>query len=87
MPYYHFDSGLQPLSAPPEHWQGVLAVLSPSELRAAPLPEGLTPPVMPADAHESQFCWLRADHTCVTGHLRTPPELHMAGGLPAGGRS
>ena len=32
MPYYRFDNGLQPLSAPPEHWQGVLAVLSPSEL-------------------------------------------------------
>ena len=47
MPYYRFDNGLQPLSAPPEHWQGVLAVLSPSELRDAPLPEGLTPPVMP----------------------------------------
>ena len=78
MPYYRFDNGLQPLSAPPEDWQGVLAVLSPSELRAALLPEGLTPPVMPADAHESQFCWLRADHTCVTGHLRTPPRANQS---------
>ena len=34
MPYYRFDNGLQPLSAPPEHWQGVLAVLPPSERHA-----------------------------------------------------
>lgn len=78
MPYYRFDNGLQLLSAPPEHWQGVLAVLSPSELRDAPLPEGLTPPVMPADAHESQFCWLRADRTGVSGHLRTPPRANQS---------
>ena len=78
MPYYRFDNGLQPLSAPPEHWQGVLAVLSPSELRDAPLPEGLMPPVMPADAHESQFCWLRADRTGVSGHLRTPPRANQS---------
>ena len=78
MPYYRFDNGLQPLSAPPEHWQSVLAVLSPSELHTAPLPEGLTPPVMPADAHESQFCWLRADRTGVSGHLRTPPRANQS---------
>ena len=43
MPYYRFDNGLQPLSAPPEDWQGVLAVLEPSELHSAPLPSWLTP--------------------------------------------
>ena len=59
MPYYRFDNGLQPLSAPPEDWQGVLAVLEPSELHSAPLPSWLTPPAAPADPHESQFCWLR----------------------------
>lgn len=42
MPYYRFDNGLQPLSAPPEDWQGVLAVLEPSELHSAPLPSWLT---------------------------------------------
>ena len=78
MPYYRFHNGLQPLSAPPEDWQGVLAVLSPSELHTAPLPDGLTPPVTPADAHESQYCWLRADRTCVTGHLRTPPRANQS---------
>ena len=50
-------------------WQGVLAVLEPSELHSAPLPSWLTPP---ADPHESQFCWLRIDRDGVTGHLRTP---------------
>ena len=78
MPYYRFDNGLQPLSAPPEHWQGVLAVLPPTELHTAPLPEWLTPPFTPADAHESQFCWLRADRACVTGHLRTPPRANQS---------
>lgn len=72
MPYYRFDNGLQPLSAPPEDWQGVLAVLEPSELHSAPLPSWLTPPAAPADPHESQFCWLRIDRDGVTGHLRTP---------------
>ena len=72
MPYYRFDNGLQPLSAPPEAWQGVLAVLEPSELHSAPLPSWLTPPAAPADPHESQFCWLRIDRDGVTGHLRTP---------------
>ena len=72
MPYYRFDNGLQPLSAPPEDWQGVLAVLEPSELHSAPLPPWLTPPAAPADPHESQFCWLRIDRDGVTGHLRTP---------------
>ena len=73
MPYYYrFDNGLQPLSAPPEDWQGVLAVLEPSELHSAPLPSWLTPPAAPADPHESQFCWLRIDRDGVTGHLRTP---------------
>ena len=73
MPYYYrFDNGLQPLSAPPEDWQGVLAVLEPSELHSASLPSWLTPPAAPADPHESQFCWLRIDRDGVTGHLRTP---------------
>ena len=72
MPYYRFDNGLQPLSAPPEDWQGVLAVLEPGELHSAPLPSWLTPPAAPADPHESQFCWLRIDRDGVTGHLRTP---------------
>ena len=77
MPYYRFDNGLQPLNAPPEHWQGVLAVLPPSELHTAALPDWLTPPAIPADAHESQFCWLRADRARVTGHLRTPPHANQ----------
>ena len=33
---------------------------------------------MPADAHESQFCWLRADRTGVSGHLRTPPRANQS---------
>ena len=77
MPYYRFDNGLQPLNAPPERWQGVLAVLSPSALGDADLPDRLTPPAMPADAHESQFCWLRADRARVSGHLRTPPHANQ----------
>ncbi len=78
MPYYRFDIGLRPLNAPPEDWQGVLAVLPPAELHTAPLPDGLTLPVTPADAHESQYCWLRADRACVTGHLRTPPRANQS---------
>ena len=78
MPYYRFNNGLQPLNAPPEDWQGVLAVLPPAELHTAPLPDGLTLPVTPADAHESQYCWLRADRACVTGHLRTPPRANQS---------
>ena len=74
MPYYRFDNGLQPLNAPPENWQGVLAVLAPAELHDAPLPDWLEPPVIPAEGHDARFCRLAAGKSAVTGHLRTPPR-------------
>lgn len=76
--YYLFANGLQPLSAPPSDWQGVLAVLTPQELHDAALPAGLPAPAAPVDPHESQFCWLRVDHAGITGHLRTPPRANQS---------
>ena len=44
MPYYQLSAPLQPLAAPPADWDRVLAVLTPEEAAAAPLPEQLKPP-------------------------------------------
>ena len=78
--YYLFANGLQPLPTPPSDWRGVLAVLTPQELHDAALPAGLPVPAAPADPHESQFCWLRAERKGIFAQIRVPALGKRAGG-------
>ena len=61
MECYRFEEGLVPLTGDiPGEWERLLLLAKPAELAELRLPEGVTPPEVPENPHESQFCWLRA---------------------------
>ena len=48
MECYRFEEGLTPLAGDlPEKWEGLLLLVTPSELAELRLPEGVTPPEAP----------------------------------------
>ena len=73
MECYRFEEGLVPLTGDiPGEWERLLLLAKPAELAELRLPEGVTPPEVPENPHESQFCWLRAERKGIFAQIRVP---------------
>lgn len=59
-------------AAPPAPWRRVLAVLSPEECAAAPLPAGLRPPAPPDRTHSLRYCRVGFEADQVHGAFHIP---------------
>ena len=81
MECYRFEEGLVPLTGDiPGEWERLLLLAKPAELAELRLPEGVTPPEVPENPHESQFCWLRAERKGIFAQIRVPALGKRAGG-------
>ena len=81
MECYRFEEGLVPLTGDiPGEWERLLLLAKPAELAELRLPEGVTPPEVPENPHESQFCWLRAERMGIFAQIRVPALGKRAGG-------
>lgn len=72
MPYYQLSVPLQPLAAPPADWDRVLAVLTPEEAAATPLPEQLKPPAHLTQPDQLHHCRVDFDAGRILGVLHIP---------------